>query len=346
MSLKEIIGQDRAIAMLSGSIRRQRLAGSYLFCGESGVGKKTTALNFAKALNCLNTAGLNNGDRGGVRGLETKDLAPTLEPGTSGLSLADSCDECESCLKMDAGTHPDLLVVSPEERQIRIEEIRLIDEVLSLKPFEGRRKTVIVDNAETMNISAANAFLKILEEPPGESVIILVSSRPELLPGTIRSRCARINFSPLALESCVRVLEGKIEGENRALSARLSMGRPGIAISAGLLEERTWFLKLFQSMMEGEKDAWASRDDMDRWFGQMLTLLRDMAVLKSTSRPSLLMNVDLGDYVEELSKDADLKVIIRLYNEVSRVKNQLAFNLNKSVTWNYTSSLLRKEFTC
>ncbi|MEJ2683587.1 MAG: DNA polymerase III subunit delta' [Candidatus Sulfobium sp.] len=318
MSLKQIIGQDRAIAMLSGSIRRRRLAGSYLFCGESGVGKKTTALNFAKALNCLRT-----------------DVPGPPE---------DSCDRCESCLKMDAGVHPDLLVVSPEERQIKIEEIRLVDEALSLKPFEGRKKAVIVDDAETMNISAANAFLKTLEEPPGESVIILVSSRPEVLPGTIRSRCARINFSPLSLESCVRVLGEKIQGDHPALSARLSMGRPGFALSAGLLEERTWFLDLFRSMLEGEKDAWASREDMDRWFGQMLALLRDMAVLKVTAEPSLLLNIDLGDYVAKLSTDTDLKVIIEVYNELNRVKNQLRFNLNKSVTWNYASSLLRKEF--
>lgn len=319
MSLKQIIGQDRAIAMLSGSIRRQRLAGSYLFCGESGVGKKTTALNFAKALNCLRNY--------------------TQSP------PEDSCDKCESCLKMDAGVHPDLLIVSPEERQIRIEEIRLIDEALSLKPFEGRRKTVIVDDAETMNISAANAFLKTLEEPPGESIIILVSSRPEVLPGTIRSRCSRVNFSPLSQESCVRVLEGKMSAEHSAVSARLSMGRPGLALSAGLIEERTWFLDLFQGMMDAEKDSWASRDDMDRWFGQMLTLLRDMAVLKVANDPSLLLNADLRDLVARLSKDAELKVIIDVYNELDRVKNRLMFNLNKSVTWNYASSLLRKEFT-
>lgn len=318
MSLKQIIGQDRAIAMLAGSIRRRRLAGSYLFSGESGVGKKTTALNFAKALNCLRT-----------------DVPAPPE---------DSCDKCESCMKMDAGVHPDLIVVSPQERQIRIEEIRVVDEALSLKPFEGRKKTVIVDDADTMTVSAANAFLKTLEEPPGESVIVLVSSRPEILPGTIRSRCARINFSPLSLESCIRVLEEKIQGEHRALSARLSMGRPGFALSSGLLEERNWFLDLFRSMMEGEKDAWASREDMDRWFGQMLALLRDMAVLKVTAEPSLLLNVDLGDYVAKLSTDTDLKVIIGVYNEVNRVKKQLLFNLNKSVTWNYTSSLLRKEF--
>lgn len=319
MSLKKIIGQDRAVAMLSRSIGRQRLAGSYLFCGESGVGKKTTALNFAKAVNCLGTS------------------PDAVSP--------DSCDECESCLKIDAGTHPDLLVIAPEERQIRIEEIRLIDEALSLKPFEGRKKTVIVDDAEIMNTPAANAFLKTLEEPPGDSLIILVSSRPELLPATIRSRCARINFSPLSPESCAMVLEGRIQGEQCLLSARLSMGRPGIALSDGLLEERAWFLELFHGMMNGGKDAWASRDDMDRWFGQALTLLRDMAVLKVTSEPSFLLNIDIADYVAKLSTDTDLKVIIRVYNEVGRVRNQLMFNLNKSVTWNYTASLLRKELS-
>ncbi len=323
MSLKNIIGQEKAIRMLLGILTRQKVASSYLFCGETGVGKKTVAINFAKALNCLSP------------------ISPG--PGVSADGHIDACEECESCEKINAGVHPDFLLVSPEERLIRIEEIRMVDDALSYKPFEGRKKTVIVDDAETMNISAANAFLKTLEEPPEDSVIILISSKPDLLPATIRSRCSQINFSPLPTDACIRLLSGKEkDSEKLSLAARLSMGRPGTALSADLTEERQWFLNLFRGMLHAEKDGWSSRDDMERWFDHVLIFFRDMAVLKIMKDPGHLINADLEAYFSDLSKSVDVKVIIYIHQELSRIRRLLSFNLNKSITWNYTASLLRK----
>ncbi len=340
MSLGKIIGQEKAVAMLLGILRRQRIASSYLFCGESGVGKKAAAINFAKALNCLKTVGSNESQ------VENESLIRNSEPRIQNLepSQMDACDECESCLKIEAGTHPDFLLVSPDERQIRIEEIRAVDEALSFRPFEGRKKVVVVDDAEQMNISAANAFLKTLEEPPEDSVIILVSSKPDILPATIRSRCSRINFVSLTTDSSMRVIGKAVEGqESLELLARLSMGRPGYALSSDLAEERSWFLDLFKGMLGAEKDGWASRDDMERWFDQGLIFFRDLAVLEITGDPARLINRDLGDYMAAISKSLDIKVIIYIHQELSRLRRLLLFNLNKSITWNYTASLLRKE---
>jgi len=323
MSLKDIVGQEKAVRMLLGILRRQKVASSYLFCGEAGVGKKTVAIDFAKAVNCLSP------------------ISPG--PQFSADGRVDACDECESCEKIKAGVHPDFLLVLPEERLIRIEEIRMVDDALSYKPFEGRKKTVIVDDAETMNISAANAFLKTLEEPPEDSVIILVSSKPDMLPATIRSRCSRINFSPLPTDACMQVLSGKeTDAGKLSLAARLSMGRPGTALSADLTEERTWFLNLFRGMLHAEKDGWSSRDDMERWFDHVLIFFRDMTVLKVTKDPGRLINADLEAYFSDLSKSADVKVIIYIHQELSRIRRLLSFNLNKSITWNYTASMLRK----
>ncbi len=326
MPLRDIIGQDRTVEMLSGIIERQKVASSYLFCGEPGIGKKAAAVNFAKALNCLKPESLPTGH-------------------SSHRARIDACDECGSCLKIEARTHPDFLLVSPEERQIRIEEIRIIDDALSFKPFEGRKKIVVVDDAETMNISAANAFLKTLEEPPEDSVIILVSSRPDMLPSTIRSRCSRINFGPLPADSCREVLGRKIPDKNVELLAKLSMGRPGMALSKDLLEERAWFLDLFSGMLNAEKDGWASRDDMERWFEHVLTLFRDLAVLKITGNRSRLINSDLQDHLDSLNNSVDLRVIIEIYGKLNQLRRLLMFNLNKSITWNYTASLLRKELS-
>jgi DNA polymerase-3 subunit delta' len=343
VAFKDIIGQDKAVGMLAGIITRQRLASSYLFSGEAGIGKKMTAVNFAKALNCQSTAA-NYDLRAEIKTLIQEDSEPRT-PNPEFPAPPDACDECASCVKIASGTHPDVVLVAPEERQIRIEEIRMIDEALSFRPFEGRKKVVIVDDAETMNIPAANAFLKTLEEPPKESVIILVSSRPDLLLPTIRSRCSRINFSPLSPEACRRVLAGKIPEESLDSVARLSMGRPGRAISADLLEEKQWFFGLLGSMMSGEKDGWASREDMELWFDYSLALLRDMAVLKITGCAKSLISPDRSEQLAKLNKSADIQVIIYLHKELNRLRSLLMYNLNKSVTWNYTASLLRKELS-
>ncbi|MDA8083819.1 MAG: DNA polymerase III subunit delta' [Nitrospiraceae bacterium] len=323
MSLTNIIGQSKTIAMLLGMMRRGRIASSYLFCGESGIGKKTAAINFAKALNCLD------------RGRETDTRG-------SGPDRFDSCDSCASCRKIDAGGHPDFLAVAPEDRVIKIEEIRLIEDALSYKPFEGRWKVVIIDEAEAMNISAANAFLKTLEEPPPDSVIILVTSKPGALPDTIRSRCSRVNFFPLPNEACRRVLGDRYQGDDLDLAVTLSMGRPGAAHTNDLREERDWFLEHFRNMLKAGKDGWTSREDMDRWFDQALIMVRDLATLKIAG-PGRMINLDIQDYLRELSKSLDLDVIIYLYGELNLLKGQLLYNLNKSITWNYTASLLRKE---
>jgi len=348
MSLSEIIGQEKAIRTLSGVLERERLASSYIFSGETGIGKKLTAVNFAKALNCLK-------DRNTLSVMSNGPLPPPPPLTKGGIKAGldsslinhyaltvDACDKCESCLKINSGSHPDLLLVSSEDRQIKIDEIRLVDDALSFRPFEGRKKVVIVDDADTMNIAAANAFLKTLEEPPEDSVIILIASRPDRLPATIRSRCSRVNFFTLSLEACKQVLSGKVPDEELEALARLSMGKPGLALSSDLKEEITWFSNLLKAMLNAEKDSWASREEMDRWFEYILTLIRDATVFLITGEPSQLINTDLREYAFKLGKSTDLQVIIDLYKELSLVKGLLMFNLNKSITWNYTASLLRK----
>ncbi len=342
MALKDVIGQDKAINILLRTIERGKIPSSYLFSGESGIGKKFTALNFAKALNCISEKRNNDYN-----------------------FSYDACDECSSCQKIDKNIHPDFIMIESEGNQIKIDEIRSIEDALSLKAYEGKYKVVIIDNAENMNQSAANAFLKTLEEPPENSLIILVSSIPELLPETIRSRCCRVNFAPLSSDECLKVIK-KVMGSkyitrkissktSRAKSAddelqdidildiysRLSMGKPGYAVTSNLIEERKWFIDLLEDMLNAEKDGWSSREEMERWFELLLILLRDMALLKVQKDENLMINVDLKEYIEKLSRTMSLKVIIEIYQQMSKLKGYLRYNLNKSLTWNYTGSLLR-----
>ncbi len=329
MAFSDIIGQDKAVNILLRTIQRGRLPASYLFAGESGIGKKFTAINLIKVVNCL-----------------TPSSPP---PDKWGYGVMDACDECSSCKKIDTGVHPDFLLISPEGGQIRIEKVRAIDDVLSFKAFEGRRKAVIVDEADNMNPYAANAFLKTLEEPPQDSLIILISSNPDRLPDTIISRCSRVNFTPLSYEACREVIEkvsskryGQKTSEGLPTLVRLTMGRPGIAITEDPMEDRSWFIKLLKGMLNAEKDGWRSKEEMGRWFDFILILLRDMAILKITQDEKNLINIDIKDYLNKMSKSMDLRVIIENYQRLNTLKGHFNFNLNTSLTWNYTGSLLRK----
>lgn len=314
MALRNVTGHEKAVAILLGTLKQNRVASSYLFTGESGIGKKLTAINFAKALNCINPQD------------------------------SDACDACSSCRKIDSQTHPDFLMASPEKGEIRVEEIRTIEQALSYTPFEGKRKIVIIDDAETMNLSAANAFLKTLEEPPPQCLIILVAASPDRLPETIRSRCSRISFASLSPEKCEQIISTSIKTDDKIPTlARLSMGRPGLAISEELIEDRDRFMSLFTEMMSiGSKNAWSDKEEMSHWFDTAFTVLRDIMVLKITGDRSLLINSDLSDRIANAGKTAAIQDIIDSYMKISFLKGRIEFNLNRPITWNYLSFALKK----
>jgi DNA polymerase-3 subunit delta' len=341
MALKDIIGQDKALDILRGCVRKGRIPHALLFAGDDGIGKKLAAINFAKTLNCLNAENAELVKSEGLfkdSGLQT----PNYE------IMIDSCDECPSCKKIEKGNHPDVFILGPEGDgdQVRVEAIRQLEESLSYKPFEGTYKIAIIDDAEKMNQSTANAFLDTLESPPAQSILILVSSRPEMLLSTIRSRCQRINFSPLPLKVMTELLEERIKGldhEGALLLSVLSGGKPGYALSERLIEDRDRSLDEFKDMLVNpETEAWEDKSGAERWFDWVQLLLRDIAVLRATGKADLLINQDKADEIRELSKKASLKDILKASGELYKMRGLLKFNLNKPLTLNYTSLLLRK----
>ncbi|HET6514201.1 MAG TPA: DNA polymerase III subunit delta' [Thermodesulfovibrionales bacterium] len=343
MALRDVIGQDRAVSILLGTLERGRIPSAYLFDGESGIGKRFTALNLAKAINCLkNSEGL-FATPANVKGGSLKDV--------------DACDVCSACKKIDAGTYPDLVIVAPEKGEIRVDEIRSVEDALSFKPYEGKKKVVIIDDADTMNQSAANAFLKTLEEPPEDSLLILIASNPGRMPETIRSRCSNVKFTPLPTEACAGVIKsvtGKqqaagggegmgLEITDRLLSTvvRLSMGRPGRALSSDLLNERTRFLQLLQNMIEGNNEIWTDRDEMEQWFDLVIAWMRDLAIMNVMGSEGIFIHDDMRDDLSQMSRSGDLISLMESYTKINRLRGRLDFNLNKSITWNYTASIIR-----
>jgi DNA polymerase-3 subunit delta' len=339
MSLKDVRGQEAAMRVLTGAMSRGRLASAYLFAGEQGIGKRLTAMNFAKALNCQG-------------------------PASDGGGFADSCDRCPSCRKIEAGAHPDVLVLAPEggaseeggskggarekKHIIRVDEIRRLLEALSLKPHEARTRVAVVDDAETMNDEAANAFLKTLEEPSATDIIILVSSAPDLLPETVRSRCSRVNFRPLPTSACAELITEKAMGKRPAPEgggaealALLSMGRPGLALEGGLLAERDRFLDALGRMLGIEdKPTWKNREEIERWLDMAMLFLRDAAVMGITGDRGALINGDRPEVAAKLSARRSPEVIIDCYERLLAVRRAMGFSLNKGITWNYAGSLM------
>ncbi|MBI4686424.1 MAG: DNA polymerase III subunit delta' [Nitrospirae bacterium] len=326
MALKDIVGQERALNILQGSIARNRIAHAYLFAGESGIGKRLTAINFIKALNCQNLKGSNE----------------------SPIKI-DCCDKCPSCLRIDKGAHPDVFFIAPEGDggQIKVAVIRKLIEDISFKSFEGGWKAVVMDEAESINQEAANAFLKTLEEPPEKTVFILISSMPDMLLSTIRSRCQRINFSPLPLAEMSSMLEENLElkTQNSKLICMLSSGRLGVALAKDLIEKRDASLNEIKMMLGNIEDAqWEDRGAMEEWFEWVELWLRDLSVLRATGRTELLINYDRAEELKEILKACSLQDILKLAEGINNIKNTLRFNLNKDITLYYAGLLLKRAF--
>ncbi len=204
MAFKDIVGQPQAVRFLRNSIRNGRLAHAYLFAGGEGIGKTSCAVSLAQALNC----------EGGIE---------------------DGCGSCSVCRKIVQFNSPDFIRIEPggAARVIAIGNIRRLRREIYLQPVEGKYKVFLLSHAERMNEESSNALLKVLEEPPEKSLLILSSSHPHLLLSTILSRCQVLAFRKLALEEVTAVLRKKMDvGDGPAkLAANLSDGSPGKAMT-------------------------------------------------------------------------------------------------------------------
>lgn len=215
MKFSDIVGQDTAISVLKRAVANRKHYHAYLFTGPDGVGKKLTAVAFAKVLNCKNL--------------------DDDSPGDSKLSGIDACDECTPCRKINGNNHPDIEIVSvlEDKKLISIEQIHDLQKRVWLKSMEARRKVYIIDEANNMSSEAANCLLKTLEEPNENVVFILIVQNIYSLLPTIRSRCQVIKFKamPVKVISSFLIKNYSQEEDSAGVIAELSQGRLGTAIA-------------------------------------------------------------------------------------------------------------------
>ncbi len=206
-SFSGIFLQKAPVRHLTASFANGRIAQTYLFSGRESTGRRATALAFASLLQCQSPV-----------------------PGPDG--SPDSCGECESCRRIAAGSHPDVSLITPEGNEIRIDQVRAMQELASLKPGMGRWQVFILDPAERLNVSSANSLLKILEEAPSHAVFILVASATGAVLPTVLSRSEIVRFSIPSHQQARACISEKFALEAGAESQcySLSEGRFGQAL--------------------------------------------------------------------------------------------------------------------
>ena len=226
----QTFGHPGAIRLLGGAISLGRASHAYLVTGPEQVGKRTLAIDIARAVNC------------------------TPSPDLFGETPQAPCGRCGSCDRIARGLHADVRVIdvdtelpssdegsgsgqgssSRTRKNIRIEHIAELQREAALKPFEGRRRVFIVDGAETMSAEAANRLLKTLEEPAEDVLIVLVTSFPESLPPTVISRCQRIELRLVPREEIETALVERFDAEPEVATilSRIARGCPGWAVDA------------------------------------------------------------------------------------------------------------------
>ncbi len=302
---------------------RDSMPPALLMAGPTGIGKRLTAVAVAQAINCLQPVSTTEFER-------------------------DACGECTSCRRIARGVHPDVIVVEPgDSGSIKIEQLRDVIDRSQYRPFEGRRRVVIIDEADAAGADAQSALLKTLEEPPSASVFILVSSVPDALLPTVLSRCPRLRFGPLTPAEVAGALvkeHGYSETEARAAAADAdgSIGQALQSQSDDLTEARDAARRVLEEtarntdpvrriglardLTEGKGTPAEERNRLAVRLRSLGALLRDVGIIASRGDRAMLANADLERQLEKLSDSYDAGRSVRAYAAVDRALTALDRN--------------------
>ncbi|MBK8989145.1 MAG: DNA polymerase III subunit delta' [Chloroflexi bacterium] len=316
----QVIGHEWAAQLLAGSITHQRTGHAYLLTGPDQIGKTTLARTFAQALNC-----------------------------TAADPAARPCGLCRSCQLIAANRHPDVRLITPEvsgrgKLTLKIDEIRALQQALNLAAYEARTKVAILKRFDTATEGAANAFLKTLEEPPRNVVLLLTANDADTMLATINSRCRTIALRPLP----ARLIEDSLQSrwqvpEDKAyLLSHLADGRLGWAIrayeDATILSERQQNLDYLQQALAGDRaDRFALADKLGRKpellpeiLQTWLSWWRDVTLLSQgeNGRDLALTNVDQQAEVSQAAQNWTAEQALSSLQQTQLAIRQLQRNAN------------------
>ena len=305
MAFRDVVGHRGLVRLIARAVDRGSLPPSLLFAGPEGVGKRRAAAALAQALNCA---------------------APVRDAAAGAAVPLDACGRCAACARIARGSYPDVLTVGGDGGAITIDEVREAAGQARYRPFEGRRRVVVFDDADRLVPQSQNALLKTLEEPPPASQFVLVTARADTLLATVRSRCQRLSFGLLETAEVAEILtrdHGYGESDARAAAAAAggSVGRALRLASGDLAAARDAALALLRtvaaardakSRLEGAKGllagraggkgAGGQRQELTERLRALSSLVRDVTLLASGADRGTLANPDLRARLDPLAQ--------------------------------------------
>ena len=329
-----LIGNEHVKQAVARLIQSGRMPNSMLFAGDEGIGKRLFALEIAKAFVCLDPRE----------------------------SLA--CDACPACRRVGKFTfptsekgddfdqvffseHPDVGIVIPYKRNVRIGAIRNLEKEANYNPYEARARIFIIDDCEKMADPAANALLKTLEEPPATSHIFLITSRPDSLLSTIRSRCQMLRFAPVPTGEIERFLiaERDRTSEEASLAAHVARGSVGRAVSAnveqfrarrdkmaGVLENAivTRDLAALLRTAEEMNDA-KNKDHFEDHLDILQALIHDIWTIATSGDTVRVVNTDITRELARLASMSGGRDLPRWIADIETMRQNFAVNINRKI---------------
>jgi len=311
MTFDSIIGHERQKEILRQALKNRRIAHAYLFEGPDGVGKRLVALALARALLCQDGTG---------------------------------CGDCPSCRKVDHNNHPDIHLLDADGSSIKIDQVRALQQELALRPLEGKYKICLIDGADQFIPAAANALLKTLEEPQPNTLIILLSSRPESLLVTIRSRCQRLPFQRLPKQRLAEILADRLDlGETDArILAALSDGSFKKALGRNqelYLERRHDLIRSLSSLSSGSiiplfklaDELAVDKEQLPEILEIFKAFYRDLLLLKHGRPEPELVNLDMRETLHRLVEYETTEGLLQKLRALDAGRYYLQRNVNRQL---------------
>jgi DNA polymerase III subunit delta' len=311
MTFASIIGHDRQKDLLRRALSSGRLPHAYLFEGPAGIGKRLMALALARAIFCQQGNG---------------------------------CGDCAACRKVDHHNHPDLHFVEADGNSIKIEQIRTMQKELSYRPLEAPKKICVIDNAEKLNLAAGNALLKTLEEPTANTLIILLTDRPDALLITVRSRCQRLPFARIERKLLMDVLCEQLAIDDTEAHILTSLANGSFKKALGkdrdlYIEGRRDLLKTLTGLSPGSVlplFSFAEKLVQDKeMLPEILEIFqafyRDLLLYRHGRPESELVNIDLMEKIHRVANNESTPSLLGKLSALDQTRRHLARNVNRQL---------------
>ncbi|SHJ66532.1 DNA polymerase III subunit delta' [Parasporobacterium paucivorans] len=326
----DVLGNKEIISHIRNTVKTDKVSHAYIISGEKGMGKKLIASLFAMALLCEG-----NGDR--------------------------PCMECRECGRVESGNHPDILWVSHEKPgSIGVEEIRRqLNSTIEIKPYEGKYKIYIIDEAEKLTVQAQNSLLKTIEEPPAYAVIFLLTTNPDILLPTIVSRCVSLKMQPVENELLKEHLikqTGISRGEAEVIVS-FSGGNAGKAMEIasseafnGMKEFSVGVLRRIMEMDVHEitlaaKNFSEYKNSINDCIDIIMIWFRDVLLFKVTNDLNELIFKDEYRYISAQASKASYSGLEMILESVDKARNRLRANVNFELTMELLLLAVKENIT-